>query len=77
MRKLDKCNPDIKKVVNPKKAEKLLLEGDEPLMEGAYRPGTYQELFMEMDQFSFLFESTPYYLEWANDILNKKCKRIK
>ena len=77
LKKLEKCNPDIKKLVNPKKAEKLLLEGDEPLMEGAYRPGTYQELFMELDQFSFLFESVPYYLEWANDILNKKGKTKK
>lgn len=77
LRKVEECNPDIKKVVNPKEAEKLLIEGDELLIDGAYRPGTYQELIFELYQFSFLCESTPYYLEWANSILNNKRKAKK
>lgn len=71
LRKVEECNPDIKLIFNPDKLEKKLNK-ETDLIYGAYRPGTYQELLMEVEQFAFLFESVPYYFEWAESVLKKK-----
>lgn len=73
LKKLEKCNPDIKIILNPKKIEKKMNKESE-MIPGAYRPGTYQELLVELDQFIFLFDSVPYYFGWVDDILNKRKK---
>ncbi len=68
---VEKCNPDIHIILDEKKLRKKL-STDTQFMLGAYRPGSYQELLTEIEQFTFLFDSVPYYFEWVNSVLKKK-----
>ncbi len=64
LRRLNAVNKDTKKFFKAIKKEKLDQYMDE-MSDFGYRPFSIQELIVELMENSFLFETVPFYFDWA------------
>lgn len=71
IRRLAKVNKDTKKFLRAAAHDKLDYYIDEWSPFG-YQPFTMEELLNELMQFSYLFDSVPYFFAWASKVLAAK-----
>lgn len=71
IRRLTKVNKDTKKFLRAAAHDKLDDYIDE-LNPFGYQPFTMEELLNELIQFSYLFDSVPYFFAWASKVLAAK-----
>lgn len=70
LRKLNKVNKDLKRFM------KMFISGNDDMFEGygldgGYRPGTMEELMIELEENGFFFVGAITYMEWALEQIKK------